>query len=45
MCEFKINLIFKKEEITFQLVMNELFLQYLKNKTNPSQGRDLSYIQ
>ena len=51
MNEFKLNLIFKKEETkdetSFQTMMNELFLQYLKNQINTCQkGKtELSYIQ
>lgn len=47
MNEFKLNLIFKKDETSFQIMMNELFLQYLKNQINTCQkGKtELSYIQ
>lgn len=50
MNEFKLNLIFKEElneKTSFQIMMNELFLQYLKNQINTCQkGKtELSYIQ
>ncbi len=32
MNEFKINLFFKENEITFQSLMNDIFLQYISNK-------------
>ena len=31
MNEFKVNLIFNDDEVIFQSLMNDLFIQYLKN--------------
>lgn len=32
MNEFRVNLFFKETEITFQSLMNDIFLQYISNK-------------
>lgn len=34
MNEFKVNLIFNYDEVIFQSLMNDLFIQYLKNQIN-----------
>lgn len=47
MNEFKVNLIFNDDEVIFQSLMNDLFIQYLKNQINTcNNGKiELSYIQ